>query len=74
MLPLPLLWEIVTADASLSGNGGAKWSVRGGRWEIKNARCREIRTRAVESMVISWDEEFGGDICIRGHRPGFHEL
>ena len=51
MLSLPLLWEIVTADASLSGNGGARCSIRGGRWEIKNARCRQIRTRAVGSMV-----------------------
>ena len=41
-LPLPLTWEIVTADVSLGGNEGAWGSGRSGGWEIKNARCRKI--------------------------------
>jgi len=54
MLSLPLPWEIVTADVSLGDNAGAWVSGRGGGWEIKNARCREIRMRAVGSVVGSW--------------------
>jgi len=41
-LPLPLPWEIVTADVSLGGNLGAWGSGRGGGWDIKNARCRKM--------------------------------
>ena len=58
-LSLSLPWEIATADVFLGDNEGAWMSGRGGGWEIKNARCREMRTWAVGSMVGSWKREFG---------------
>jgi len=39
-IPLPLPWEIVTADVSLGGNEGACRPGRGGGW-ANNARCRK---------------------------------
>jgi len=64
MLSLPLPWEIVTADVSLRGNEGAWQSSRVGGWEIKNARCREIKTRAVGSRVMLLKERVENGICI----------
>ena len=43
--PLPLPWEIVTDNVSLGGNVGALGSCRGGGWEIKDARRREMEDR-----------------------------
>jgi len=76
MLSLPLPWEIVTADVSLGGYEGAWQSSRVGGWEMKNARCREIRTRAVGSMVIRLEEGVGdGILYVSGtHGPGVYEL
>ena len=64
MLPLPLPWEIITADVSLGDGNGGEWrSGRGGGWEIKNAR------RGVGSMVIASMREFGGGIWMGFHGP-----
>jgi len=41
-VPLPLSWEIITADVSLSGNEGAWVFGRGSGWEIINTRCRKV--------------------------------
>jgi len=40
-LSLPLPGEIVTADISRCGNGGARVFATGGGWEMKNASCRK---------------------------------
>jgi len=74
-LPLPLLWEIVTADVSLGGNEGAWGFGRGGGWEIKHTRCRKVENSRCRKH---------GDLVNRGvrrwymnggvHGPGVYEL
>jgi len=53
-LPLPLTWEIVTADVSRSDNEGA-WRIgRGGGWAIKDASCGKHGDLEVGGQAEGW--------------------
>ena len=60
LVPLPFSWGIIAIKVSLGVNEGAWVSGRGGGLEVRNARRKEIRMRAVGRRVGSRKEEFGG--------------